>query len=272
MALRLGVAGGLGRMGREIVALALSQPEPFALAAVGAPEGAAGAGQRLAGLLRTDSGAEVLGERAFKAAVRGGAFDVLIDVTGADSACGYMLAALDARTPFVSGSTGVPQKDLDKVARTAGKAGVAGVWTPNFSVGVNVWWSAVARAAAALPGYDVEIVEAHHNQKKDAPSGTAKRAVELIQKAGGPSKVVHGRQGVTGPRGREIGVHAVRMGDVVGEHTAYFSGNAERLELTHRAHTRVAFAAGALTAASWVAGKEGGGLFTMADVLGLSTD
>jgi 4-hydroxy-tetrahydrodipicolinate reductase len=183
-----------------------------------------------------------------------------------------MLAAVDGRTPFVSGSTGVAERDLEKVARTAAKARVAGVWTPNFSVGVNSWWSVLSQVAKALPGYDVEIVEAHHNQKKDAPSGTARKAAAVIQAASGPAKLVHGRQGITGPRGREIGIHAVRMGDVVGDHTAFFVGNAERIEVTHRAHSRMAFAAGALAAAKWVAAKKEGGLFTMADVLGLSAD
>jgi len=174
--------------------------------------------------------------------------------------------------PFVSGSTGVPKKSLERVAHAAAKAGVAGVWTPNFSLGVNVWWAAVAKVAKLLPNYDVEVVEIHHSQKKYAPSGTAKHAVELVQKATGVDKLVHGRNGITGARGREIGIHAVRLGDVVGDHTVFFSSNAERIELTHRAHTRMAFAAGALVAAQWVAHKKGGGLFSMADVLGISMD
>ena len=269
MALRLAVAGGLGRMGREIALMAIASPEKVTLRAVGVPEGSKDAGRKAGERLHLASEAEIMDERALKAALRAKKFDVIVEVTGADSAVGYMLAAIDARVPFVSGSTAVPQRDLEKVAKTAAKAGVAGVWTPNFSVGVNVWWSVLARVAKALPDYDVEIVEAHHNQKKDAPSGTASRAAEVIQEASGPAKLVHGREGITGPRGREIGIHAVRMGDVIGEHTAYFSGNAERLELTHRAHSRNAFAAGALVAAAWVAAEKKGGLYAMADVLGL---
>ncbi len=270
MTLKLAVAGGLGRMGREIALLAIASPESFELAAIGVPQGSKEEGKRAGEILHLESAAKLVGEQALKAALRKNSFDVLVEVTGSGSAAGYMLAAIDARVPFVSGSTGVPDKDLDKVRRTAAKAGVAGVWTPNFSVGVNVWWATLAKVAKALPGYDVEITEAHHSQKKDAPSGTAARAAELIQKATGPSKVVHGRSGLTGPRGREIGVHALRMGDVVGEHTAYFAGNAERIEVTHRAHTRMAFAAGALIAAQWVAAHKEGGLFSMADVLGIS--
>ncbi len=272
MIVRLAVAGGLGRMGREIVLLAIASPDAFDVVAVGAPQGSKDAGKRLGALLHLESDGEVLPERAFKGALKKGEFDVLVDVTGADSAGPYLKEAVAARTPFVSGSTGVPDAELKKVAALAKRAGVPGVWTANFSVGVNVWWSAVSRVARALPDYDVEIVEAHHNQKKDAPSGTARRAAELIQKASGPKKLVHGRVGITGPRGREIGIHAVRMGDVVGEHTAYFSGNAERIEVTHRAHSRMAFAAGALAAVRWVAQAKQGGLFTMADVLGIAAD
>ncbi len=272
MIVRLGVAGGLGRMGREIVLLAIASPEAFHVVAAGVPQGSKDAGKRLGGLLHLESDGEILPERGFKAALKKREFDVLVDVTGGDSAVPYLRDAVAARTPFVSGSTGVSDAELEKVGTAAKRAGVPGVWTPNFSVGVNVWWSAVSRVARALPDYDVEIVEAHHNQKKDAPSGTARRAAELIQKASGPAQLVHGRVGVTGPRGREIGMHAVRMGDVVGEHTAYFSGNAERIEVTHRAHSRMAFAAGALAAVRWVAQAKQGGLYTMADVLGIDAD
>jgi 4-hydroxy-tetrahydrodipicolinate reductase len=240
VALKLAVAGGLGRMGREIALLAVASPEAFDLAAVGVPEGSEEVGKRAGELFHLESDARVLGERSFKRELHGRIYDTIVEVTGADSAAGYMLAAVDARVPFVSGSTGVPDKDLEKVRRTSAKAGVAGVWTPNFSVGVNVWWSVLAKVAKALPEYDVEIVEAHHTQKKDAPSGTAARAAELIQKATGPAKLVHGRKGVTGPRGREIGMHAVRMGDVVGER--------------------------------WVAAQKQGGLYSMADVLGIAND
>lgn len=272
MALKLAVAGGIGRMGREVVLLALSKPKDFTVVAAGVLEGAKEAGKSLGEILHVDSNAAAIPEKKFKAALRRGEFGVLIDVTGADAAEGFMMAAVEGGVPFVSGSTGVPKQDLERVARAAKKAGVAGVWTPNFSVGVNVWWAAVAKVAKLLPTYDVEVVEIHHGQKLDAPSGTAKRAVELVQQATGVDKLVHGRSGITGARGREIGVHAVRLGDVVGDHTVYFSSNAERIELTHRAHTRMAFAAGALVAAQWVAHKKEGGLFSMADVLGISMD
>jgi 4-hydroxy-tetrahydrodipicolinate reductase len=126
--------------------------------------------------------------------------------------------------------------------------------------------------AKAVPGYDVEIVELHHNQKKDAPSGTAAKLYQIIAKALGrnPEKSgIYGRHGVIGARKKEeIGVMAVRAGDIVGDHTVYFAGAGERLELTHRAHSRDTLASGALTAAKWLA-KQKPGLYDMQDVLNI---
>jgi 4-hydroxy-tetrahydrodipicolinate reductase len=147
------------------------------------------------------------------------------------------------------------------------------VWSPTMSLGVNVLFALVRKAAAALGlDYDVEIVEAHHHYKKDAPSGTALGlATEAAAGRGQTLRDVasYGRQGLVGERRRgEIGLHAVRAGDIVGDHTVYFATEGERLELTHRASSRDCFAMGALQAAAWVKGR-GAGLYTMKDVLGL---
>lgn len=270
MVVKVAVAGGLGRMGSEVVRLALSKPDEFQVVAVGVEPGDERAGRRLGDALPVKSDAQVLLGKDLEAGLGTGAWDVLLDVTGPASGVAFMRAACAARAKFVSGSTGIAKADLDGVAAAAKAAGVAGVWTPNFSVGVNVWWSLLEKAAKALPGYDVEVVEVHHNQKKDAPSGTAAKAVDVLKAAGAGPEVVHGREGIVGARGGEIGVHAVRLGDVVGEHTVFFGANAERIEITHKAHSRAAFAAGALTAARWVAAEERAGLFSMADVLGIA--
>ena len=140
--------------------------------------------------------------------------------------------------------------------------------SPNFSVGVNVFWKACEVLAKALDGYEVEIIEVHHDKKKDAPSGTAMKAADIISQATDVDKYVYGRQGAVGARGKEIGIHAVRAGDVVGEHTVIFAGNRERIELTHRAHSREAFAEGCITAIRWVNGRKDGEVHTMAEVLG----
>jgi 4-hydroxy-tetrahydrodipicolinate reductase len=147
--------------------------------------------------------------------------------------------------------------------------GSSAVITANFSLGVNLFWKQCEQIARALPDYEVEIIEVHHDKKKDSPSGTALRAAQVISDATGVDKMVYGRQGMVGARGREIGIHAVRMGDVVGEHTVIFAGNKERIELTHRAHSREAFAEGSLAAIRYVAGRHDGQMHGMAEVLGI---
>jgi 4-hydroxy-tetrahydrodipicolinate reductase len=145
--------------------------------------------------------------------------------------------------------------------------------SPNFAVGVNVVFKLAEVAARILgDGYDVEIIEAHHRHKVDAPSGTALRLGEVVAKALGrdlEQDAVHGREGDTGARtAREIGFHAIRGGDIVGEHTVMFAGEGERVEVSIRSGSRMTYAVGALRAARWVQGR-GPGLYDMSDVLGL---
>ena len=191
--------------------------------------------------------------------------DVLIDFTIAPAAVENVCTAAEMGIDLVVGTTGFSPEQLARM-KEAIRGRVAAVITPNFSVGVNLFWKIVAEAASALKDYDIEIIEAHHNQKKDAPSGTALATVAAIKSAIGDVDVVHGREGI-GLRGKEIGVHAVRAGDIVGDHTVLFAGPGERLEIKHQAHSRTAFASGAVRAACWVAGKEPG-IYSMADVLG----
>jgi len=171
----------------------------------------------------------------------------------------------------VIGTTGLSDGQLARIEAAAQYVPI--LVTPNTSRGVNVLFH-LAREAARLLGedYDVEIVEMHHHHKKDAPSGTARRLAEVILEARGGGwerDVRHGRQGMTGERAPgEIGMHALRGGDVVGDHTVVLAGPGERIELTHRAHTRATFAHGALRAAAWLAGRRPG-LYSMQDVLGL---
>jgi 4-hydroxy-tetrahydrodipicolinate reductase len=132
-------------------------------------------------------------------------------------------------------------------------------------VGVNVFWRLIAEAVKSLKDYDIEVIEAHHNQKKDAPSGTALATVGVLKEALGDVEVVYGREGIR-VRGKEIGVHAVRAGDIVGDHTVLFAGPGERLEIKHQAHSRTALASGALRAARFVVGRKPG-IYSMADVL-----
>jgi 4-hydroxy-tetrahydrodipicolinate reductase len=195
--------------------------------------------------------------------------DVLIDFTIAKAAVKNVCTAASLGVDLVVGTTGISPEQHSEM-REAIEGNVAAVITPNFSVGVNLFWKLVADAAAALKGYDfdIEIIEAHHNQKKDAPSGTALATLEAIRRARGESdlsEVVYGRNGIM-PRGKEIGVHAVRAGDIVGDHTVLLAGPGERLEIRHQAHSRAAFASGAVRAAAWVVGRKPG-IYGMADVL-----
>ncbi len=145
---------------------------------------------------------------------------------------------------------------------------------PNMSLGVNLLFSLVRTVAESLGNnYDVEIIEAHHNQKKDAPSGTAAKLAEIVSaslKRDLDEVGIYGRYGMVGARNpKEIGIMSVRAGDIVGEHTVMFCANGERIELTHRAHSRDAFARGAVQAAVWIVKKPAGRLYEMRDVLGL---
>jgi 4-hydroxy-tetrahydrodipicolinate reductase len=166
---------------------------------------------------------------------------------------------------LVVGTTGFSADQMDQMKKAIDGQVVA-VISPNFSIGVNVFWKLLAVAANALKEYDIEVIEAHHNQKKDAPSGTALAAIDVLKNALGITEVVHGRKGVA-LRGKEIGVHAVRAGDIVGDHTVLFAGPGERIEIKHQAHSRTAFASGAVRAARWVA-KAAPGVYSMSDVLG----
>jgi 4-hydroxy-tetrahydrodipicolinate reductase len=194
--------------------------------------------------------------------------DVAIDFSHADAAPSICEVATKSKTPLVIGTTGHSAKERDEI--TAASKQIAVVLASNFSVGVNALFALTENAAKILgDDFDLEIVETHHRMKKDAPSGTAKTLAEILQRGRQTKNLRHGRKGMVGERGKsEIGIHSVRGGDVVGDHTVIFAGQSERLELTHRASSRETFARGAIRAARWVIGKSPG-LYDMRDVLGL---
>ena len=193
--------------------------------------------------------------------------DVLIDFTVAQAAVKNVIAGAEKKVNLVVGTTGFTPEQRASMEKAIKENKVAAVISPNFSIGVNVFWGLLADAAKRLSDYDIEIIEAHHNQKKDAPSGTALKAAEIISKTLGGKDFVHGRHGLS-PRQKEIGIHAVRGGDIVGDHTVLFAGDGERIEIKHQAHSRQAFASGAVKAASWVS-KASPGIYEMRDVLGI---
>ncbi|VVB55652.1 4-hydroxy-tetrahydrodipicolinate reductase [uncultured archaeon] len=193
--------------------------------------------------------------------------DILIDFTIAQAAVKNVTACAKNKVNLVVGTTGFTKEQRSIMDKAISENSISAVITPNFSIGVNVFWGLLAEAAKRLGDYDIEIIEAHHNQKKDAPSGTAMKAAEVISNTLGGKELVYGRHGLA-PRHKEICIHAVRGGDIVGDHTVLFAGDGERIEIKHQAHSRQAFAKGAVKAALWVS-KAQPGIYEMADVLGI---
>lgn len=198
--------------------------------------------------------------------------DVLIDFTFHEATMQFAKVAALHNKAMVIGTTGLSADNLKELEKLANK-GFPCVQAPNMAVGVNVLFKVANKVAAILgDAYDIEIVEAHHRMKKDAPSGTALKLGEMV--AQGVNRNldevgVYARHGIIGERtDKEIGIQTIRAGDIVGEHTVYYAGAGERLEITHRAHNRDNFARGAALAAAWVVNQPNG-LYSMFDVLGL---
>jgi 4-hydroxy-tetrahydrodipicolinate reductase len=196
--------------------------------------------------------------------------DVVIDFSLHDATRNVIELAAAAGKSLVIGTTGHSPAERDELLKLAAK--VPTVWAGNFSIGVNVLFYLTGKAAKVLPKeYEIEIVEMHHRFKKDAPSGTAARLAEIVleERKLGRDALIHGRDGITGERPREqVGMHALRGGDVIGDHTVMFSALGERVELTHKASDRAIFARGAVSAAQWAV-QQKPGVYDMQDVLGL---
>ncbi len=228
-------------------------------------------GQAIAALAEREANVEIVGrcdlgdqiEPAMKTC------DVAIDFSHPGAVEDLCRAAVGHGRPLVIGTTGHSAGQRDVIKKTSGSIPI--VMASNFSVGVNTLFWLTRQAAQMLgPDFDLEIVEMHHRMKKDAPSGTARTLAEILKETRKIEKIRHGREGDVGERDQsEIGIHSLRGGDVVGDHTVVFAGPGERLELTHRASSRDTFAQGALRAARWVIGRPAG-LYSMQEVLGLS--
>jgi 4-hydroxy-tetrahydrodipicolinate reductase len=192
--------------------------------------------------------------------------DVLIDFTIAAAAVENAKMAARNNVAIVVGTTGfTPEQRAEMEKAIHGH--VPAVISSNFSVGVNIFWQLLRDAGKLFKEYDIEVVEAHHRNKKDAPSGTAKTILQILEEEVGSRKKMYGREGMT-ERQNEIGVHVIRGGDIVGDHKVMFSKNFETIEISHRAYDRSVFASGALQATRWVVGKKPG-IYGMSDVLNL---
>jgi 4-hydroxy-tetrahydrodipicolinate reductase len=202
-------------------------------------------------------------------ALASGGFEVAIDFSNADALPRVAATVAATGAALVSGTTGLTPLGERALGEASNRAPV--LWEPNLSVGVQVLSQLLRQAILSLgEAFDVEIVETHHRSKVDAPSGTALRLAEVAREARGGAELRHGRAGRPGERKRdEIGVHAVRGGDVIGDHSIHLLGKGERIELVHRATNRDLFAHGALRAAAWIAGKPAG-RYTLSQVLALS--
>jgi 4-hydroxy-tetrahydrodipicolinate reductase len=211
-------------------------------------------------------GVEIVGAKDAEALLKKTKADVLIDFTIASAAVGNVMMAARNNVALVVGTTGITAEQQKKMdAEIAGH--VPAVISTNFSVGMNIFWQILRDSARLLKEYDIEVVEAHHRNKKDAPSGTAKTILQILDEEAGARQKMYGREGMT-ERKNEIGVHVIRGGDIVGDHKVMFSKNFETIELSHRAYDRSVFASGALMATRWVVGKKPG-VYGMNDVLGL---
>jgi 4-hydroxy-tetrahydrodipicolinate reductase len=197
--------------------------------------------------------------------------EVIIDFTFHTASMEHLRLAAERKKPLVIGSTGFTKEEMDEVRRLS--ESVPLVLAPNMSVGVNVLFKVVKDVALALgQDFDIEILEVHHKMKKDAPSGTAMKLAQVLAQARSQNLdevAVYERKGIIGERKpQEIGIQTFRAGDIIGEHTVLFGGMGERIEITHRAHSRDTFARGALRAARWIIDQPSG-LYDMQDVLGL---
>jgi len=192
--------------------------------------------------------------------------DVLLDFTIASAAVESVKVAARNKVALVVGTTGFSSDQRAEMAQAI-EGNVPAVISSNFSVGVNIFWQLIRDAGKLLKDYDIEVIEAHHRNKKDAPSGTAKTILQILDEEVGSRRKQYGREGMM-ERANEIGVHVIRGGDIVGEHTVMFSKNFETIELSHRAYDRSVFASGALRATHWIIGKKPG-IYGMSDVLGL---
>jgi len=263
--MKIAIAGASGRMGQMLIDTVLRTPGVTLGAALDRP-GSDVVGQdagvklgKTTGVIVTDDVHAGLSQA-----------DVLIDFTRPDATLNHLNVARELGTAVVIGTTGFTAEQKASFKTYGESIGV--VWAPNMSVGVNATFKRIEVAAKILAqGYDVEIIEAHHKHKIDAPSGTALKMGEIVAEAQGTKladRAVYAREGETGPRELgTIGFATVRGGDIVGDHTVLFAGDGERIEITHRSNTRQSYAEGAVRAAVYVAGKKG--LYDMNDVLGL---
>lgn len=247
------ICGASGRMGQIMGKMVIESPDLELAGGISSGPG-------------SFYGVEIVGTENAGAFLKSSGAEVLIDFTNARAAVANVKMAARGNVALVVGTTGfTPDQHAEMGEAIHGS--VPAVISSNFSVGMNIFWQLVRESAKHLWDYDIELIEAHHRSKQDAPSGTAKTILQILDEETGNRNKIYGREGVA-ERKDEIGVHVIRGGDIVGDHTVMFLKNFETIELSHRAYDRSVLASGALRAARWVVGKEPG-IYGMCDVLGL---
>ena len=258
--INLVVGGATGKLGKVVCELA-SASEDIEVVGGTASKSGGNIGKEIAPGVRAGSPDQLI--RLLDDA------DVYVDLT-TPSAASKIIADVPATgTNIVVGTTAVDKDAISAMCANMEKYGTSGIVSANFAKGVNVFWKMCEVMAKYLPDYDIEVVETHHHFKKDAPSGTAMEAVRRMQAVTGIDDLVFGREGVTGARGREIGIHSIRAGDIFGDHTVMFAGNMEMLEIKHRSVSREVLAHGCIETIRWISDKRDGKLHNMNEVFNL---
>ncbi len=271
--IKIAVTGANGRMGTKIIKNILKQDDMEVVAALGSPDTPL-EGKDVGEVIGVGNvGVPINGAQKLFEVLKEKRPDVLVDFTRAHIATNNIKISAVCGVNVVVGTTGLSYEQLAEIREAVEKNRIKAVISPNMAIGVNVFFKVIEDLAKILNDYDMEIIEAHHQHKADAPSGTALKAYEIMAQALGRDKddtFVHGRQGMVGERTPgELGIHAVRGGDIIGDHTVLFAGEGERIEIIHRAHSRQSFVTGAMKAVRYVIQAPDGVVCDMGDVLGV---
>ncbi len=265
--MKIAVAGACGKMGSRIVRRA--SLEGMQVVALFEREDHPGIGKNAKEIIGIDMGLKISGAESIEEVLKKTGADVFVDFTRVDAARKNIEKAANANVDMVIGTTGFIDEDMKRFEELSREKNFAMVVSPNMAVGVNLLFKISSILSKSLKGYDIEIVEMHHREKLDAPSGTAKKIAEIIAESLGK-----GRESIRFGRGQEYGkrddciyIHALRGGDIFGDHTVIFAGNGERIEITHRATSRDAFVSGVIRAIRWVKNAKKGKVYSMFDVL-----
>lgn len=272
--IKIAVTGAGGRISSKIIKTTLKQEDMEVVAAIGAPNTPL-EGKDVGEVIGVGNvGVPINGAQKLVEVLKEKKPDVFVDFTIANAAVSNIKTSAEYGVNVVLGTTGITDEQMDEIREVIAQNNIKAVIAPNMAVGVNVFFKIIEDLAKILNDYNIEIIEAHHKHKADAPSGTAVKAYEIITEALGRNKdeiCVYGRHGIVGARTeKEIGIHAVRGGDIAGDHTVLFAGKGERIEITHKAHSRQVFVAGVIKAVRYVVGAPDGKVSDMGDVLGIN--